>query len=430
MMEQKVEAIILSNRAAAFLKLELPSEALADALAAAEKDPQWSKPLVRAGSAAMLLQDFKSAYQHYAKARKLDENYPAANEGLNDCIQRLLKWEYPAAVNRWKNFTTDRRRNRDQVRIWALSDVFFDQHGVPEWCKSLSSTFFRDDVLMLAGNVADSLPQLRFGLTVLKSKFRRIFYVPGNHDLWIRRKTLGSILKGQNVMDEHRSMVDSMAKLLDVLQVCDELGVDTAPAEVAGGVFVVPMFSWYSRDFISREKRTACASQTDANTKVTIDQWINWPFGCGSDDAWKFFMRMNEPALRATLVSKAAFEQFSNQPAVVLTMTHFLTRDDLPIDWTIPGIWDYIGCAGLDEQIRTIGSSVHVYGRSCTGNKAPIPVDGVTYVHNYIGTVDKHSPGMAPFCVYNKGEVVPHVQPEQKEGFNFQPVQRPSEGQN
>jgi len=84
MMEQKVEAIILSNRAAAFLKLELPSEALADALAAAEKDPQWSKPLVRAGSAAMLLQDFKSAYQHYAKARKLDENYPAANEGLND----------------------------------------------------------------------------------------------------------------------------------------------------------------------------------------------------------------------------------------------------------------------------------------------------------------------------------------------------------
>eukprot|EP00913_Durusdinium_trenchii_P008375 g7868.t1 len=96
----------------------------------------------------------------------------------------------------------DRQRPREELRIWALSDVFFDQHGVPEWCKSLSSSFFRDDVLMLAGNVADSLPQLRFAMTVLKSKFRRIFYVPGNHDLWVRRVTLSSIIKGEQVKDE------------------------------------------------------------------------------------------------------------------------------------------------------------------------------------------------------------------------------------
>lgn len=25
--------------------------------------------------------------------------------------------------------------------------------------------------------------------------------------------------------------------------------------------------------------------------EVTIDQWIQWPFPCGADDAWKFFMR-------------------------------------------------------------------------------------------------------------------------------------------
>ena len=36
---------------------------------------------------------------------------------------------------------------------------------------------------------------------------------------------------------------------------CDELGVETAPAEVAAGVFLVPMFSWYSRDFVPRERR-------------------------------------------------------------------------------------------------------------------------------------------------------------------------------
>ena len=31
-----------------------------------------------------------------------------------------------------------------------------------------------------------------------------------------------------------------------------------------------------------------------------------------------------------------------NQQATVLTMTHFLTRPELDIDWTIPGVWDYI----------------------------------------------------------------------------------------
>eukprot|EP00438_Fugacium_kawagutii_P022522 Skav225095 [mRNA] locus=scaffold621:241253:248723:- [translate_table: standard] len=98
------------------------------------------------------------------------------------------------------------------------------------------------------------------------------------------------------------------------------------------------------------------ASATDADAKVTIDQWINWPFQCGADDAWKFFMRMNEASLRATLVAKTAFERFCDQPAQVLTMTHFLTRPELSFDWTIPGIWDHIGCEGLDEQVLA-GSS-------------------------------------------------------------------------
>eukprot|EP00439_Symbiodinium_sp_Y106_P075708 s1308_g15.t1 len=211
-----------------------------------------------------------------------------------------------------------------------------------------------------------------------------------------------------------------------VLQVCDELGIETAPAEVAAGMFIVPMQSWYSRDFISKALRQQHASATDADAKVTIDQWIQWPFPCGSDDAWKFFMRMNEAALRATLVAKTAFERFCDQPAQVMTMTHFLTRPELSFDWTIPGIWDHIGCEGLDEQIRTIGSDVHVYGRACTGPQVQ-EIDGLSYVHNYIGSTDKHRPGMAPFCIFDRGEILPTTQPSQANGFNFQPSARPQD---
>lgn len=53
-----------------------------------------------------------------------------------------------------------------------------------------------------------------------------------------------------------------------VLQVCDELGVETAPAEVAAGLFVLPMFSWYSRDFISKAQRQQHASKSDAEAKA------------------------------------------------------------------------------------------------------------------------------------------------------------------
>lgn len=405
----------LSNRAAAFLKLELAHEALQDALASHEKWGQWAKPMVRAGQAALLLQDFKAAYRHFAKARKAEDSSTAASEGVNDCLRRIVRWDYPEAAKRWSRFSIDRKRPRDSVRVWALSDVHFDQIGSPEWCKSLSSSFFRDDVLMLAGNVAGSLQKLKFGLTVLKSKFRRVFYVPGNTDLWVRKWTIKDIIKGEKVEDELKIFGDSLSKFLEVLHVCDEIGVETTPAEIAAGLFVVPLMSWYSRDFVPREIQKANAAATDVDTKVTIDQWIRWPFPCDSDDAWKFFMRMNEPALRATLVGKAAYEQFCDQPAVVLTMTHFLTRPELKIDWTVPGIWDYVGCDGLDEQIRTISTDVHVYGRACKGAKVT-ERDGVSYVHNYIGKTDEHRPDMAAFCIWNRGKLMPKDQPEQQNG--------------
>ncbi|CAK0794644.1 unnamed protein product, partial [Prorocentrum cordatum] len=205
-------------------------------------------------------------------------------------------------------------------------------------------------------NLADSLPSLKFALTVLKSKFRRVFYVPGNHDLWVRRVTLGSIIKGEKVKEEERTMVDSVSKLLEVLQVCDELGVEVAPAEVAAGVFVVPMFSWHDRGFMPAARRRQRAAVSDAEASIPIDGWIRWPFPGGHDDAWKFFM-MNEPALRATLMAKKTFERLSGSEAIVLTMTHFMTRPELELDWTIPGEWNYVGCDGLDSTSRSARSA-------------------------------------------------------------------------
>ena len=37
--------------------------------------------------------------------------------------------------------------------------------------------------------------------------------------------------------------------------------------------------------------RLGLRDRAGRTAEVTIDQWIQWPFPCGSDDAWKFFMR-------------------------------------------------------------------------------------------------------------------------------------------
>merc|ERR1719254_325443 len=99
---------------------------MADALNSSSKNEKWAKPLVRAGQAALLLQDFKAAYTHFAAARRLEQINPGACDGVNDCLQKIVAWDYPAATRRWNRFSIDRRRPRDQVRVWALSDVYFE----------------------------------------------------------------------------------------------------------------------------------------------------------------------------------------------------------------------------------------------------------------------------------------------------------------
>jgi hypothetical protein len=61
---------------------------------------------------------------------------------------------------------------------------------------------------------------VRLCLRQFKRCFRRVFYVPGNHDMWIRPKGAHS--------DEPSRFADSVAKLLALWQLCDEIG---APAQ-------------------------------------------------------------------------------------------------------------------------------------------------------------------------------------------------------
>lgn len=52
----------------------------------------------------------------------------------------------------------------------------------------MSDVAYREDCLILAGDISDDQAILRTTFQLVVKKFQHVFFVPGNHDLWVRRK--------------------------------------------------------------------------------------------------------------------------------------------------------------------------------------------------------------------------------------------------
>ena len=80
----------------------------------------------------------------------------------------------------------------------------------------------------------------------------------------------------------------------------------------------------------------------------------------GEFEFWTFVLDTN---MRSPQISQSVCSPPKKTPKTLLAFlfqtksnfqpgrTHFLTRPELSFDWTVPGIWDHIGCEGLDEQV-------------------------------------------------------------------------------
>ncbi|MEW6991515.1 metallophosphoesterase [Colwelliaceae bacterium 6441] len=231
------------------------------------------------------------------------------------------------------------------MRVFAVSDIHVDYIENREWLTQLSSVDYRQDILILAGDVTDDLMILEECFAELADKFLKVLFVPGNHELWVSRDKIK----------------DSIEKLKLVHNAALAHGIAIAPFHI-DGLSIVPLVSWY--DFSFGEPSTQLLNTwTDFRA-------CRWPNEMKPVQITSYFMAKNEEHL-----------QISNN--TVISFSHFLPRIDLmPI--YIPQVYRYIypalGCVSLEQQIRKLAPDIHVYGHSHVNRN--VTFEGIQYINN------------------------------------------------
>jgi predicted phosphodiesterase len=235
------------------------------------------------------------------------------------------------------------------MRIFTVSDIHIDFAENDRWISHLSSNDYVDDTLILAGDISDSETRIARCFEHLARRFKFVFYVPGNHDIWIKSQTQS----------------DSIDKFFQLLDLAQQSGIQTEPKRL-NGTTIIPLFSWYDLSF---------GVMSDALQSKWMDfNHCKWPAS------------LNTPAAQNSFfLGKNNLEQ---QPSTqhVITFSHFVPRIDVMPDF-IPhqfrDIYPVLGSPLLDQQIRSLNSKIHIYGHSHVNRM--LSIEGVKYINNAFG---------------------------------------------
>ena len=263
----------------------------------------------------------------------------------------------------------------DAMQVYAISDVHADYRDNLWQLEQLPRHSYGADALILAGDVSHKPEVLRRTFEIFLERFCHVFFVPGNHELWAGR-------------GQHASSVE---KFQEVLRLCESMGVRTGPGVIGTGtdqVCVVPLFSWYTRpgegsDSLYRERPT----QGPSESVWADDYLVKWP-RTADFQAVQYFLDLNARRVSALYpVSRVSFSHFLPRQDLM-----FAAPGDAPYAALDPAraMFNFSAVAGstlIDQQIRQLGSRVHVYGHQHRNRRRYY--DGVWYVSNCLGYPDE-----------------------------------------
>lgn len=289
-------------------------------------------------------------------------------------------------------------------RIFVISDIHVDIPENLRLVESWSASDYRHDVLIVAGDVTDNMSLLKTVLQSLTEKFFKVCFVPGNHDLWVRQ-----------TQDAYHHE-NSISKFHAIVALCDTIGVHTRPIKVQccdnTPAWVVPIYSWYAQPEGDDAEKSLYVARDSEDVGMSKKIWMDnhlckWPSLQGT--VAQYFAKLSE--------------EFVNRSydAPVISFSHFLPRVDLipASDEEIKRVQEerkllnlpaldnpraqgsqliqfnftrFAGSKIIDEQIRRLGSKVHVHGHQHRNRDRVI--EEVRYVSFCLGYPRERSMGV------------------------------------
>ncbi len=234
------------------------------------------------------------------------------------------------------------------MRIFCISDLHIDFEENYQWVSNISACEYQDDILIIAGDVTNDRLRLKRAFKLLTRRFKHLFFVPGNHDLW--------------VFDQGNK--SSFEAFYEVERIATDHGLITAP-RTFGNTCIIPMLGWYDYSF-GAPSQALCNSWVDFRA-------CQWPSNFNESDITRFFVEQNNNPLPSNQIS-------------IITFSHFLPRIDL-IPKFVPAkvrlLFPVLGTRLLETQLRRFNSQTHIYGHSHLNRD--VTLEGVRYINNAFG---------------------------------------------
>lgn len=229
------------------------------------------------------------------------------------------------------------------TKLWAISDVHV---GYPANRAALLGIKARpNDWLILAGDVGETEEHLRYAFDVLGPKFKKLVWVPGNHELW--------------TTDGDPCQLRGHERYLHWVQVCRAQGVlcpeDPYPVVDFCGqkVTVAPLFCLYDYSFrppdISREAALGWARDEGL---VCADEYYLHPAPYPTRDAWCHAL---------VDAAQARLEALPKDARTVL-INHFPLRADLVFIPRVPRFSIWCGTTRTTDWHRRFNAVAVVSG--------------------------------------------------------------------
>lgn len=276
-------------------------------------------------------------------------------------------------------WTGSSQRNGGKCKVYVASDLHVHHHSNLEHIQQWPRAEGDPAILIVAGDIATKMEEIRGTLLHLQSLYHHVIYVPGNNELRIYRKD---------------PYVDSLEKLNAILEMCQEIGVHCtrdglfecalSSAEHSYRKLVIaPLLSWYHPAF---------AKQPREMSPQEIEQ-----LGTDYQRGWLDFRTVKWPAPYDYLSIESKMLELSREqlslsqyePAddiFLITTSHFMPRRELVprlATWVRPTISYVLGSPKLEDCIRDMHSQLHVSGHSHMDHDTTL--QGIRYLQHAYG---------------------------------------------